>query len=132
MMSCQHPTLAASTAYRKGCRCERCKQSFRNRYVTPISYARKRLNGIRGQAKKWGYIELLATPEQVAEWLKQDSCEFCGKPLPTMSERVLHHNHNNGDFIALCCSKCNKAEGFIRTLDDSALENIIRSINNNP
>ncbi len=136
MKGCQFPELASTTGYRKGCRCDDCKaaysSSWKKRQSDPITYAKRRLNGIRTHAKREGYLELLATPEQVVEWLKQDHCEFCLGSLPAVSDRVLHHNHTTGDFVCISCQKCNIVEGHLATLDADALERILRSINNNP
>ena len=133
---CQHPKLASTTSYVRGCRCSRCVEgnsAYHRQYgAEGIRHAKRRLTGIRTHAKKGGFKELIASPEQVVEWLEQTHCEFCLKSLDDRSDRLLHHNHTTGEFIAVCCQKCNICEGHLRTLDRDALARIIQSIQDNP
>ena len=127
-MECQHPELAASTSYQRGCRCVRCstfKSDYNKEYKKrrgPEYLAQRRLYQSRIDAEKGNYAPLNATPEQVWEWMQRDTCACCRCSLPDLSGRCIHHCHETGEFIDVLCSFCNRIEGFLGQLNEAALE----------
>lgn len=57
--------------------------------------------------------------EELAQWIwNQTHCEWCGIELTIgqgKAAKVVHHNHDTGEYVATLCSRCNLIEGLINS-----------------
>ena len=109
---CLFPDNKATGAYRKGCRCRRCKdaqnvwqKNYHKRHPKKaIQYLRRRKFGLEPQ----DYDNLLKKQNGV--------CTICGKTNKNKRPLAVDHNHKTEQIRGLLCDKCNTAIGL---LDDN-------------
>lgn len=111
-MTCLFPTNIGTTAYRKGCRCRRCKDAnnvwqkdYHKRHPDKaMMYIRRRMFGMEPD----DYCKLLTKQKGV--------CAIC-RGINTGKKRRrpldVDHCHITGKVRGLLCNKCNTALGLL-------------------
>ena len=108
LMKCLYPNNKGATAYRKGCRCRRCKDSnnrwqkdyHRRHPGKAIAYFRRRMYGIEPEE----YDRLLAS--------QGGKCAICKRPGQVL---VIDHCHHSRKVRGLLCHQCNTAIGLLHS-----------------
>lgn len=105
---CQFPNNKGTTAYRKGCRCKKCKEAnniwqkdyHKRNPEKAVIYWRRRRFGIE--------------PEDYEFLLQQQNgvCAICGKLNSNKRPLALDHCHEVNRIRGLLCDKCNTALGL--------------------
>lgn len=121
--TCEYPDSKAFTAYRKGCRCRRCKDGnnawqreyHRRNPTKAIQYIRRRKYRIE--------------PEDYEQMLSSQGglCAICRTEPP---KPVVDHCHSSGDVRGVLCSNCNTGIGLLKHSPDrlwAAIEYLLRN-----
>jgi hypothetical protein len=88
-MKCEHPTMAPITAYRKGCRCERCA-TWRRAYKRDLAAGAPRRICKRKSEVEFSTADVLAYVEHVSE--RRDT-PSAGKQTHYINGRRLSEAH---------------------------------------
>lgn len=123
--TCEHPSKKASTAYRMGCRCRRCKDAnnvwqkgyHRRRPGKALEYLRRRKFGLE--------------PSDIEAMLREQGgrCAICRIEEENLG---VDHCHDTGIIRGLLCNNCNTAIGLLkheRRRCESAIEYLARHSN---
>ena len=90
---------------------------YRKSWLTKVGecdlrYAKHRLQQLNNSSP----YPVDSSPEEVAEFLKKDCCDSCGKSLD-LSERCIDHDHTTHKVRGILCRNCNTAEGLLGSIE---------------
>jgi len=111
---CTHPLHSAATAYRYGCRCDRCMTWKGSNGHVPAHCHRDDCTNLRLKGRRYCEDHRPVKPTQDRK-RNETPCELCGLPNYWYESQVMVQRHDIQDLYRRVCSRCRpKHMGVIR------------------